>query len=790
MGPASPARRCVERECLALSTAVPLETAEQLTARLTLQVCSLAEHLEQRAAPQQVGDCLVRWLVMMFAADLGQLPPQLLMTCLAAWQAQAERTGQPVVPDLQPLWQHLPGCPQQLADNTPPLALTGAELQTLATLATASWQSTPPTILGTVLERALAPAERHRLGVHYTPADPLQRLVDRTVISPLRAEWSHASSHGRAAELLQRLRKVRVLDPACGTGNFLYVAMQALARLEAEVRATLLASDQTKDGAREIQFYGIERKHSAAAVAELVLWIGAIQAQRVVGELLVARIDHRDALIDYDATEIVADPHGNPIMQAVGVTSKRMPRRMIAVDRPVAATQAPWPEAEFIVGNPPFLGNKRMRDILGPGYVAAIRTAYPEVPGNADLVMWWWWRAADLVAQGKVRSFGFVTTNSITQASNRKVVHEALTRKGLHLRYAIADLPWVSAAAAVRISLTVVIKAPGDAVLGTARNTQDAQYTQSPEIVDQPVGKIYADLSTSTDVSLAKPLRANQNLCFQGVNLVGEGFRLARAKLIEYGYDPANLPPVLRPYQIGRDLVRQRQDRYVIDFYGIEPDTARREHPQLWQHLSQWVRPERLHNNRRLYRDQWWLFGEPRPGLRRALAGLPRYIATSETAKHLIFQFIGTTVCPDHSIYAIASADPAVLAVLNSSVHRAWAYHPGIGARQGQGNDLRWRNLTCFAPFPNPQPDPKQRQALCDLGTRLQAHRDAYVQADPALTLTGLYNSMPTDLRALHDELDAAVLAAYGWPTDLSPPDIVARLVALNRDRNSDRNVA
>lgn len=830
---------------------------QRITAEIADLVSTLAVELEKRAKGDAVGDFLMKCVFTMFAEDVGLLPKGLFSQRLDKWIAD-KKSGKPdtFVRGLRALWarmdaggdldsgERLRQFNGYLFKQHEPIDLTLPELEALKLAAEANWRKVSPAIFGTLLERALTPAERHRLGAHYTPEPYIRRLVDRTMMAPLRQEWTLVRAE---MELLQRTAKkpsegkkkaaslgaayrkklatVRVLDPACGSGNFLYVALKELKRLEGEVERALVVvggyqapMDYQGESVHPVQFHGIEVKPWAAKIAELVLWIGYLQWQTSAGRLgrmpdpLIQDLHHieaRDALVTWKKKEPLLDGSGAAVMRAVGVTDKKAERKMVPVERYVGVKQAAWPEVEYVVGNPPFLGNKRLMDVLGPGYIEAIKEAYPGVPGTADFVMWWWWRAAELVAAGKVKAFGFVTTNSITQTFNRAVVTEAVDGKKLRLGYAIADHPWYDEGAAVRIAMTMATKEAGASVKGSVvdeRKTRAAEL-DAVRVEEREVAAVHPDLSSGARVTEAVALRANEGLCFQGMNLVGEGFRLSREEVVAYGYDPAALPDVVKRAVIGKDLVQRPVERYVIDFFGVDPSKARADHPKLWEHLVKHVKPTREKNNDRGPRERWWLFGRTREEMRNSLRGLSRFIATSETAKHLIFQFRDARFSIDHSAYVIACDDAAILAVLNSSVHRLWAQHPANGARQGKGNDPRWRNTNCFFPFPFPAMTPAVRTKLRALGESIEQHRRARQQEHPTLGLTDIYNvvvklqrkealsaeeetladrALARTLVDLHAQLDRAVLDAYGWPHEATDDELLGRLVELNRSRAAE----
>ena len=678
------------------------------------------------------------------------------------------------------------------------------------------WTDVEPAIFGTLLEQALDPAERRRLGAHYTPRAYVERLVTATVIEPLQLEWEtvrlgtvererHADREvalRAVQEFHVKLAQTRVLDPACGTGNFLYVALELLKRLEGEVLDVI--ADLGGEEALRLEtetvhprnFLGIEVNARAAAITELVLWLGYIQWQLrngrqvtdpVLEELKTIRTG--DAVLRHDGERF--DAAG----KSLGYANPRRPD---------------WPDADYIVGNPPFIGGKDLRGRLGDAYVTALWKAHPKIGRSADFVMYWWDRAAErLVEKGtRLQRFGFVTTNSITQEFSRRVIARRLEgRPPVSIVFAVGDHPWTKAtrdAAAVRIAMTVVEAGGGEGRL-LAVESEAGLESDAPRIVfAEASGRINADLSTGSDVGASRPLLANEWLCSRGVSLHGSGFLVTPAQAAFLGLGRRDgLERHIRPYRHGRDLVAKSRDLMAIDLLGLSETEARQQYPEVYQHLLTTVKPEREANNRASYRDNWWLFGEPRRELRPALAGLPRYIATVETAKHRVFQFLDASVLPDNMLVCVASADAFHLGVLGSRISLAWAAQQG-GTLEDRP---RFTKTQCFDPFPFPLTKPDQRERIADLAEELDDARKQVLAAHPDLTMTGLYNlrakliaGEPFDLveqdaRArgridllaeLHDRLDAAVADAYGWPADLRDEEIVARLLALNGERRAE----
>jgi hypothetical protein len=611
-----------------------------------------------------------------------------------------------------------------------------------------------------------------------------------------------------------------VLDPACGTGNFLYVALRRMKQLEGEALKQLqdIGGNEAVAQVENIsvkpdQFFGMELNRRAVEIAELVLWIGYIQwhmrtRATVPPEPVLGSSDHvqeKDALLTwsgYPRAQLKRDALGRPVTDQQGQELYIFPN----------AARRDWPPADFIVGNPPFIGGKDIRNRLGAGYAEALWNANPEINPSADLVMYWWDHAANLLAQTgtRLRRFGFVTTNSITQVFQRRILERHLASSSpVSILLAIPDHPWTKAtrdAAAVRIAITVGASGDHEGILH--RVVSESQLdTDEPKIeFEERTGKINPDLTIGVDITRSQSLAANEALCSPGVKLHGDGFIVTREKAFELGLGRRpGLERYIKEYRNGRDLTARSRDVMVIDLFGRDAASIRGEYPEVYEHLLTSVKPVRDKNNRASYRDKWWQFGEPRSELRPALDNIERYIATVETMKHRIFQFISIGVLPDNMLVAIASDNAFHLGVLTSSVHVIWALRSG--GRQGVGNDPRYSKSRCFDPFPFPEATATTKATIAALAEELDATRKLVLAANPDLTLTTLYNllevvqknaplaSKDRDLcnrgrvlilKDLHEQIDQAVMQAYGWAATLTNDQIIEGLLILNRERVSE----
>lgn len=818
----------------------PSKRAARVTQEIAITLATLARSFEANGhEPGSVARFLTRCLFTFFVEDIGLFPNRAFTTMLEQMRTRPH--------ELEALIGEVWGAMNEggfstsiredvrrfngrLFKDREVLSLTTPIIDTLIEAGTRDWRDVEPAIFGTLLERALDPVERHNLGAHFTPRAYVERLVMPTVIGPLRNEWDVARTAALTAlsadlrpealrhirEFHHRLCTIRILDPACGSGNFLYVTLEHVKRLEGEVllfledlgeqRARLELAGVTVD---PHQFLGIEVNPRAAAMADLVLWIGYLQWHvRTHGEVRpiepiikdFGNITCMDAVLGWDERVPTLRKDGSVETRWDGrsfvehpVTGKLIPDETA---RSPAFTyiqprQATWPNADIVIGNPPFIGAASIRDSLGDGYATALRAVYPNVPDSADYVMYWWDKAAESLTNCELERFGFITTNSIKQVFNRRVVsHHLSSIPQVSICYAIPDHPWVDSAqgAAVRIAMTVAERGHSAGVLVTVVQEQTKNDGSSSVTLRSTNGLIHEDLRTGADVAATMALRSNLDVSNPGVKLHGSGFVVNRAQATELlGLGRiSGLDQHIREYRNGKDLTSRPRDVLVIDLFGLSEDDVRTKYPEVYQWVLQRVKPERDQNNRASYRNNWWFHGEPRRELRRQLSGLQRYIATVETAKHRVFMMLDNSILPDNMLVAIALEDSYFLGILNSRLHGLWAISAGgdLG-----GNTPRYNKTVCFEKFPFPHFGLQPDVAISTYADRIDNHVKRQLELHSKLTLTDIYNvldacrsgSALSDkqkvlheqglvdiLREYHDELDTLVFAAYGWE-DLAP---------------------
>lgn len=832
----------------------PSRHSAKVTREIAARLAAVSKALEkEKHAPEEVAMFLMRCLFTMFAEDVGLLPEDSFRNLLDKCRADPKKFR----PMVKQLWEamnkggfahaletHVKRFNGEFFHTHTVLNLDRAEIGELYEAAKANWRNVEPAIFGTLLEQALDTAERKKLGAHYTPRSYVERLVVTTIIEPLRADWAQAmstaerqKSEGRAPDAIttikafhDKLCATRILDPACGTGNFLYVALELVKRLEGEVLEALAdlggqeaLSGLEGHGVDPHQFLGLEINTRAAAIAELVLWIGYLQWHfRTKGgapaePILRAfhNIQVKDAVLAAEL-ELARDDGGKPLS-----------RGGAPVYRYKNSKRPDWPAAEFIVGNPPFIGGKDIRARLGDEYTEALWKTHTKINDSTDFVMYWWDRAAELLTEKTtvLRRFGLVTTNSISQVFQRRVMERHLkAKRPISLVVAIPDHPWTKAtrdAAAVRIAMTVAQAGSKEGLLRDV--TREAALDTDAPVVEfkEAKGTINSDLTIGVDLTIARSLRTNDGICSPGVKLHGDGFIVTHQEAEYLGLGKRNgLEQHIRAYRNGRDLTSRPRDVMVIDLFGLDSGEVRQRFPEVYQYVKSEVKEKivladgkeqkvgRDWNNRATYRENWWVFGEPRSDLRPALKGLKRYIATVETMKHRIFQFLDHTILPDNKLIVFALSDAAELGVLSSRIHCIWALR--AGGWLGAGNDPVYVKSRCFDPFPFPNAADTQKTIIRAIAEELDAHRKHVLAKHGHLTLTGLYNvleklrasvypdTLDADdrrifddglvliLKELHDRLDVAVAAAYGWPADISDEEVLGRLVALNKERISE----
>ena len=805
----------------------PGETRQALTERAAAAFASLTQGLWERGHdPQVVAHFVNRLVFCMFAEDVGLLPNSLFTRMLESVRRQPKAFAG-LARNLFGAMAHggwvgieeVAWFDGGLFEDDTALPLDTAEIETVLATADLDWSEIDPSILGTLFERGLDPRKRAQLGAHYTDRDKIMLIIEPVIVRPWLAEWEavigeiatcleradKASTRaarnrhqGRAERLLrdflERLRGFRVLDPACGSGNFLYLALHALKDLEHQVQleAATMGLPPTFPEIGPASVKGIEINPYAAELARVSVWIGEIQWMRRNG-FSESRKPILKPLDTIECRDAILTPEGQ---------------------------EPDWPQADVVIGNPPFVGGNRLIATLGEDYVSRVSSVYAgRVSGAADLVCYWFEKAGRQIALGRATRAGLVATNSIRGGANRQALQAATTARPIFEAW--SDEPWVIDGAAVRVSLICFGRADDAWVLET-------------QLDGQPADEIYTDLTArrgafGVDLTGVRRLPKNGGVAFRG-DEKGGPFDIAGDQAREWLRLPANPngrtnADVLKPWTNGRDVTRRPAGTWIIDFGWTmsESDAALYEEPFRWvrERVYQIFMDTPRGSRSKPRRQHWWRHARPYPAMRQALDGLTRYIITPRVAKHRLFVWLDSCVCPDSATIAIARDDDTTFGILHSRFHEAWSLRLGTSLEDRP----RYTPTTTFQTFPFPEeltPDVSSRDyaddlravAIADAARRLVELRDRWlnppewvewvdepvpgyprrlVPRDESAaselkkrTLTNLYNQRPQWLTNAHADLDSAVAAAYGWSADISEDDALEELLKMNTAKRGD----
>lgn len=767
----------------------PAKTRQDVTEDAAREFAELAQALRSRGYdPHRVAHFLNKLVFCMFAEDARLLPSGLLKR-LAEGTTHDSSAFAAGLADLFEKMSKSGGLfgteriewfNGGLFDGGDVIPLKSNEIEVLQVVSELDWSEVEPSIFGTLFVRGLDPDRRSQLGAQYTDRESILRLVEPVLIAPLRREFEAVKA--RVAELLprwqatpkgsrsrlradknpekalegflDRLASIRVLDPACGSGNFLYVSLQCLKDIEREAinwgAQTLKTTPRFPRVGPQV-VHGIETNDYAAELARVTIWIGEIQWMLNNG-------------FSYST---------NPILKPLDSIECR--DAILDLGDPANPKEPDWPEAFVIVGNPPFLGGKLLRANLGDAYVDALFRIYDErVPREADLVTYWHEKARASVKAGRVKRIGLLATQGIRGGANRRVLERVKETGDIFLAW--SDEPWILEGAAVHVS-----------IVGFDDGSEKARTLDG-----RAVSEIHANLTAGINLTEARRLKENLGIAFMG-DTKGGPFdipeELAREMLAKPNPDGRRNEAVVRPWVNGLDITRRPREMWIVDF-GVdtkEMEAALYEVP--FEYIRSKVRPVRVNNKRESYASKWWLHVEPRTGMRKALEGLKRYIGTPTLTKHRLFVWLSAETLADHQLIAIARDDDYTFGVLHSRVHEIWARSMGTQLREVESG-FRYTPTTTFETFAFPRPTDVQRDAVAAAALELNNLREGWLNP-PGLpeaelktrTLTNLYNARPQWLLDAHRRLDDTVLDAYGWPHDLPDDEIRSRLLALNLER-------
>ncbi len=613
-----------------------------------------------------------------------------------------------------------------------PVDLTPEELKILDVCARDNWRNVRPSIFGNIFEGAIDPAQRHAHGMHFTSEVDIRQIVRPTISDYWEERIAAANTIGELNTLQLELQAYRVLDPACGSGNFLYVAYQELKRIEKDLLNKIKERRRSDTGqmamgfVTPLQFFGMDTNHFAVQLARVTMMIGRKIA-----------IDK----YELDEPSLPLDTLDGNIKEKDALLSE-------------------WQPANAIIGNPPFLGGKHMRMVLGDEYIDRVFERFPDVKDSVDFCAYWFRLAHDQI--GEAGRVGLVGTNSVSQGKSRTAALQYITQNGGYIHEAISTQVW-SGEAKVHVSLVNWSK----------------QKPAGYHLDHRAVAQINSSLQGTLDVTGAARLSVNLNRCFQGVIPVGAGF-IVTAQQVEswVKVDPRN-QAVLKLFSMGANLAQNphgKPERWITDFNDMTIEEAST-YNLPFAHVKALVKPDRDQNRRDVTRLNWWQYGEKRPAMRKALAPLSCYFAAPEVSKWAIFVPCPLDWLPGNKTKAVISDDFYVFGILTSNVHRTWMH----AQKSTLKADIAYTHNTCFETFPFPQsPDVKLIGQIRTAAQELHQHRMEQMVLGQC-GITRLYNiwfDEPTSrLYKFHAKLDALVMKAYG----LEPgQDILHRLLSLN----------
>ena len=772
---------------------------ERTTKRITEEAAQLFESVvaEMRrwgnTDDMRIARFISRVVFCMFASDIGLLPRGAFSDLL---RAQAENAGQfrEALADLFRTMekggrygaQTIPCINGDLfTDDDVPDDLTTSEILILQKLDELSWADVEPAIFGTLFERVLDPNVRAALGAFYTSRSDIETLVEPVLMEPLRRQWEEAREaateareqarlHGAIGEteqkrirehvapFLDRLTEVTVLDPACGSGNFLYVSLALLKGLEKEAIAWAgLQGVRFEPRVHPSQLRGIEKNEYAHELAAIVIWIGYLQ---------------------WKQRNIIPLDNEEPILQKLDQIT--LMDAIVDLDHPSGPREPQWPDADVIVGNPPFLGNKKLREELGDEYVEDMYEVWDgRVSGGADLCCYWHEKARAMVQAQQVKRVGLLATQGIRGGASRETLNRI--KDSGDIFFAQSDRKWPIDGTMVQVSMV---------------GFDDGKQLER-KLDGRPVQTINPDLTSGLDVTLGLRLSENARIAFQGDSKVGpfeiDGDR-ARALLTMPNPDGRSNRDVVRPWVNGDDITGRPRGMWIIDF----PPRTSLEEAELYEgpfaHVFEHVRPGRaVARSGDRTGVKWWMHQRPRPAMRRALAPLARFIVTPRVSKHRLFAWLTPPTLVDTAAVVFARDDDYFFGILHSRLHELWALAQGTQLREKESG-FRYTHQRCFETFPLPWPpgdepaDSPLVNAISEAARRLNELREGWLNPEGPLvgedelkrrTLTNLYNERPAWLDTAHRNLDEAVFNAYGLPRDLSDDEVLARLLALNQER-------
>ncbi|WP_414550287.1 DNA methyltransferase [Anabaena sp. CCY 0017] len=611
------------------------------------------------------------------------------------------------------------------------IELTREELNFLDVSAKENWSKVRPAIFGNLFEGTVDKKERHAKGIHYTSEADIMKIVRPTISRYWEDRIDAAGSIKELSQLQLELQSYRVLDPACGSGNFLYIAYQELKRIESLLLEKLQQRGKSEDKqmlmglVTPLQFYGMDTNPFAVELARVTL--------------MIAR------KIAIDNLQLTEPP----------LPLDSLDKNIVCQD----ALFSEWTKANAIIGNPPFLGGKHIRIALGDEYIDKVFQRFPDVK-DIDFCAYWFRLAHEHIDQkGRV---GFVATNSVSQGKSRVATLDYITQNNGYIHEAVSTQPW-SGEAKVHVS-----------IVNWCRDKPEKYYLDN-----QIVSQINSALKSSVDVSQAVRLKANLNKCFQGVIPNGKGFIVTKEQVQEWIKADVKNQEVLKLFSMGANLAKNphgKPERWIIDFNDMSIEDAI-DYKLPFTHVKQTIPLERQNNRNEKLKLNWWKYEGKRIEMRNAISSLSFYFAVPEVSKWAIFIPCPAEWLSGNKTKAVTSDDFYVLGILSSNIHRTWMH----AQKSTLKADIAYTHNTCFETFPFPQtPDAKLVQQIRAKAEELHQYRTEQMESKQ-WGITTLYNKFfnepSSQLYKLHEQLDKLVMQAYKFKTK---DDILEKLLTLN----------
>jgi SAM-dependent methyltransferase len=750
-----------------------VEVTREAAADLAALFRALVKRGEDRDRAQRF---ILQILVTLVSEDMNLLPRQILARLVAECREKGENSYDLIgglfrqmnnpVPARGGRFLDVPYFNGGLFSDIDPIELEAPELDLLATAADRKWDLVKPEIFGTLFQSSMDADERHAFGAHFTSEFDIRKVVGPTIVRPWREKMAAAwDKVGKLKEVLRDLRLFRVLDPACGSGNFLYVAYRELKRLEREilVRLSEISKGEPLETAVSIhQFFGLDIQPFAVELAKVTLMLAKEQEVRET-----AKLQEIEGLLVLE----------NPL------PLDNLDKNILCAD----ALFTEWPKADAIIGNPPYLGSRYIAQELGYEYAKCVQDRFPNTPKMADFCTHWFRLAHDALPEnGRA---GLVATNTVRQNETREASLDYVVNHSGTITDAVSTQVW-SGDAAVHVSIVNWIK--GDQPGTKTLTTQQGDRVSDPWKIEQ-VSEIRTNLATTTDLGVAAKLDANKKsrMVFVGQYPFHEGFMITPDEASKWLAEEPTLSGCLRPYMIGRDLVEHgKPTRWIIDF-GQNDIFHAMSFPRAFERVKTLVMPDVLaHAEEEKQKtgktttrwtrvaERWWQFRDYQPGTIRAVRSVPRYIACSRVTKRPIFEFVDNGINPDNTVVVFPMADDYSFGIIQSMIHFEW-----FKARCSTlGGTFRYTSDTVFDSFPWPQsPTRSQIEAVAKEAENLR-HLRREIMTKMTWSLRDLYRTLEqhgsNPIRDAQARLDAAVRAAYGMPKQV---DILAFLLDLNQ---------